>query len=512
MLNLARFTLRLLLIPALLVLFVPRPLHAGDWKRAETHNFILYSEGSTSQLEDFARDLERLDALLRKLWRKDPIENPAKLTVYLLEDAQNVSALAGRRRSDGLLAGFYLARPEGSFFVGNRRRSKFAERLTGRQVLYHEYAHHFFFQNFSIPAPAWFAEGFADFVSTAEFLPDDQWTIGKFAARHTVTLASSRDYPFEYLLRGPKPQRDVPQFYAWSWALTHFLYSEPQGSGRKLNDYLADLNDGTDPMAAAAVAFGDRNALEAAVKSYVKEPFTFQKSVEPLVYRDTVRIDELDDTRSQLVELRLQRLMSYELGDAREDLENIVESGSANADAWAELAILHYIRQQGKDPEKRKLDKAREAADRALSLDPTNVEALVLRGRMRVESFKIAGETDTDLLAAGIADLEAAVEAAPRTPWALMNLAQALATERASYARASELTERAFTLAPEVVEFRYQHAFALTTRGEYDRAIRLLEIIANNPHGRGEDADRIIESIREIRERFGDPEGASDAD
>lgn len=491
-----RYATQTLLFAVVLLVVSTTPALASDWKRAETHSFVVYSEGSTSQLEKYARDLERLDALLRKLWRKDPIENPAKLTVYLLEDAQNVSALAGRDARSGLIAGFYTARAEGSFFVGNRRRSKFAERLTGRQVLYHEYAHHFFFQNFSIPAPAWFAEGYADFVSTAEFLPNEQWTIGKYANRHLSTLAYNRSYDFGALLSGAKPKKNASLFYAWSWALTHYLYSQPQGSGKKITRYLADLNDGIEPEEAAANAFGDREALAKAVRAYIKEPITYQKSTEPLIYRSNVQIEELQDVPSQLVELRLQRLMNYDVKGAQNDLEKLVDRGKANADVWSELAILRYVRQDRRD--------AQDAVESALSLDPAHTEALVLRGRIAVEKFQEEGAENNALLETGLADLEAAVAAEPNNPWALINLAQTLQMSGQQADRLAELSERAFELAPEVVPIRFQYAFVLTAQGQYSRAIQLMEIIANNPHGGGENAEKFIESLKGLRDEYGD--------
>src|SRR3546814_20420395 len=89
---------------------------ARTWYRADSHNFVIYSDGSQSQLQDYAVELEKFDALLRLIWRRPQPENPNRLTIYLVPRQQDVARLNGSEN----VAGFYHPSLEGHFAVSNR--------------------------------------------------------------------------------------------------------------------------------------------------------------------------------------------------------------------------------------------------------------------------------------------------------------------------------------------------------------------------------------------------------
>jgi len=77
--------------------------------------------------------------------------------------------------------------------------------------------------------------------------------------------------------------------------------------------------------------------------------------------------------------------------------------------------------------------------------------------------------------------------------------------------------ERAFELAPEDLSVRVNHAFALAKKGEFDRAIKLAQTVAFDPHdgGGGEDLLTQLEQMRaraEGRETPNDPATSAKAD
>lgn len=149
---------------ALLALTViARPAIAADkWLKAETKHFVIYSSGKREELERFARTTEKFDALMRLLTQAPANDEPLRLPIYVLANAEGVSALMNDKART--VAGFYRASKYGSFAVANRERATGKTDLKADAVLQHEYAHHFMFRNFAFAYPAWYIEGFAEFV------------------------------------------------------------------------------------------------------------------------------------------------------------------------------------------------------------------------------------------------------------------------------------------------------------------------------------------------------------
>lgn len=113
----------------------------AEWRRAETANFLVYGEGSETDLRRHAERLERFDALLRRQLSVPPMEGGRKLPVYLVYTNSDL-----RQTNPNLpegAAGFYSASEIDVYSVLNRR--------SGDDILFHEYAHHFMFQNFPGP-------------------------------------------------------------------------------------------------------------------------------------------------------------------------------------------------------------------------------------------------------------------------------------------------------------------------------------------------------------------------
>ena len=223
----------------LTIAFLAISAHAETWHRADTHHFTIYSDGSAAQLEDFAHEVEKFDSLLRMLFNRPPDNDPTKLTIYLLEDSDEVAKL-GRRN----VAGFYLVQLEQTIAVGNRESGAEKSDLTGKEVLLHEYAHHFMYHNFSVPTPRWFSEGFAEFVATARFKRNGDWTFGEPAHHRAWSVQNGPGIPIEDLLSSDDSDMTAEEwsaFYGWSWALTHMFYSDPNERGRQIVRHGIDL-------------------------------------------------------------------------------------------------------------------------------------------------------------------------------------------------------------------------------------------------------------------------------
>ena len=475
------------------------PAQAGDWSRADTHHFTIYSDGKASQLEDFAHELEKFDALLRALWNIPVLDRPQKLTIFMVSSSEEVEKLHGGTN----VAGFYMPRTDGSFAVANRERGSSRSNLTGQEVLFHEYAHHFMFNNFSIPAPSWFVEGYAEFVATAQFKKNGQWIFGQPAYHRAAEVEYINAPSIEELLTyGSEdgPDRMRSNFYGWSWALTHMLYMDRGDGGGSIVRYLNHINRGEDSLSAAGAAFGDIDQLESDLRSYVKRRMEAKKSPNPIAYRDRITVVELDGFHSRLAELTMQRMAGYELAKTRDELAELAAGPGANADSWyqlartekslAEEAIEEAETAEGESDEAKTADTpvdyaaAEAALDRALALDPDHGHANVEKGRLVMLRLADEGEWGDEQWAEARNYIVRANRANPLDPYALYHFAQSY-TRRGDYnEQVATALHAAFEGAPEATEVRIAYAFDLANRGQFPAAIKILEVLANHPHYR----------------------------
>jgi thioredoxin-like negative regulator of GroEL len=221
---------------ALGALLLPTDAAQAAWLRAETPNFIVYGELPEEELRKRALQLEHFDEALRFLGgvREPPTDR--KPEVYLVPTSQIADVL--RRQNDSIL-GFYKATTEGAAFVastenivlndtasGSRIRYK-EEHIAASAVLQHEYAHHFMFQFFNAAYPAWYREGFAEYVSTIEMTPEGL-TLGKASLGRVVGLDDWVSAKRFLQLNTKSPPEEQYSVYVQGWIATHYFYSKPE--------------------------------------------------------------------------------------------------------------------------------------------------------------------------------------------------------------------------------------------------------------------------------------------
>ena len=425
-------------------------------------------------------------------------ENPPKLTIYLLRNGAAVDAYMKNA------VGFYSVRLGETFAVANRERGSMRTDLDGKLVLFHEYAHHFMFHNFSFPAPAWFVEGFAEYVSTADFKRNGEWTFGFPAHHRAYSVQNGPNIPIQQLLSedySGMNSEETGAFYGWAWALTHMMYSDPDSRGQQIIGYLNDMNRGMDSLASAEKNFGDLDDLEKRLRRYVRKSMAYSKSDKPIAYRDTISITELDDESSELRELILDRLASREPEKVREKLATFA-AATNSAQAWLELAELElHLAHRNVDEETGYDFSATEAAlDRSMALDTSLPRAHVLKGRLLLETFDHDEDPDRANWVKAREHFIAANHLDTTDPLALYLFAQ-------TYQRSGEAGEMvgpalvdAFNARPESTMFRWSLAMHLASEKQYDLAIGLLKVIANNPHSNNDSAKKAIARMEKARD------------
>ncbi|MDO9608371.1 MAG: hypothetical protein Q7J26_07595, partial [Brevundimonas sp.] len=105
---------------ALLGLMSAATTAQADWLRAESEQFIVYSEGSERSLRDYVRKLEMFDRVMR-FRSKIPLSEttPRKLPIYLVGNRSGL--LKVRPSAAEHVIGIYLPTEEDIFAVAIRR-------------------------------------------------------------------------------------------------------------------------------------------------------------------------------------------------------------------------------------------------------------------------------------------------------------------------------------------------------------------------------------------------------
>ena len=496
-----RFALALLLTLAAQLL-AASPAQA-KWLRADTRHFVIYSSGSEKEQQRFGLQLERFNQLLRQRVDTQDDDNPNKLTVYFLGSQEAVSHLYGGKTR--YVAGFYSPQEDGTYAVANRSKKDGMFDLDGMTVLFHEYAHHFMFRHFTYAYPTWYVEGFAEFLSTVTFADDGTYTVGKPAYHRALGLNLLAKTPIEKLLfgdiAGMSPEQ-VDAFYGRSWLLVHMLSMQPEYKG-KTKAYFAAIARGKSQREAATEALGDLKLLDKALDSYFNQPkLTYLSSKIPIQVDAAMKVTEIDDVAGQLVMFRLKRKQGKADAKSRDALQKLAAANPARADLWYELALTERdIAEGAEPPERDKAELLAEAAvDRALTAEPEHVRANVLKADILFKRLEAsAAATSADWSKARkylIVDNANAVD----DPLVLIEWYRSFAYQRREPTKtAHDALARAFSLAPEVTGLRVQYALDLAATGEFDKAINLVEFLAQDPH-EGEQGRKLLQILFAMRD------------
>lgn len=460
-----------------LALSLAVPAAARDWLRADTPGFIIYSDGYPQETERWARKIEAFDALLRQRYVPRATGNGARLTIYLLADQQSVARLVGQEH----LTGFYSTTSEGSFAIATRKPAYYKDQLSGQMSIFHEYAHHFMYRHFPAAYPAWYREGFAEYVSTVTFDMDWNWAFA-LPAGHRERQLRKDPLPIGTILFsnvGDFKPKHRARFYAWSWLLVHMLESRPDRTA-ELHDYLDRFGNGAGPREAAR-AFGDLGALQRDLQAYAETQLSFEKSSEPLVMTADIRVTALDPLQSQLVELDLARKVKRDPEGTRDALRSLAQAYPASADVQFELALIE--RDIAKSQQDGDFTLAEAAADRALAANPHHVRANVLWAELairRLTGNPAATPADWAGVRARLAD---AIHHDPDDQLALMTLFRSyLAEGKRPPDLAFAAIRKAFALEPESTQIRLAYAYALAFRGQFKQAQDIARVLAYDPH------------------------------
>jgi hypothetical protein len=463
----------------------------GRWLRVESPGFVVYGTSSESRLVGVAEELESFDALLRRMTGASAERSPTKLEVFLYSSDQFEDTFPSMRDS---ILGVYTARPDqiGAFAIFNDNGG-----LDGREVLFHEYAHHFMFQYFSNAYPAWYVEGFAEFVQTA-MLGSDRIVLGRSTEARSRPLFNETWLPMERILTAAPLElnsRDAGMYYAQSWLFVHYIVSTP-GKTQQFQAYLRALRLGQEYSQALQTGFGvTPDQMQAELRRYLRgSPNALALTRPTLIEHSAMQVTRLPSSADRLLPVA-QRVRRG--GLSAEDAPAVlarVRQLAQGADAYSVLTLARAEATLGE------ASAARAILEPYLAANPESVEALYLMGSTYLRDAGASNGSRSrdqlDILSQGRRYLVRAYRIDPNNVPTLYRYARSydgVIMDEATSENYMNVLLLARQLAPQIDEISVNAAAALMMRDRNAEAIPLLRAVAYDPHaGSGAQAARAM--------------------
>lgn len=317
-----------------------------DWTRVTTPHFVLYTDLDRKTAVEGALELERTrDALISAAWPSYEFPAMVRTRVFVLANGLDFERVFGKALqglfAPGTRPAFYLYGPPSRWST----RWSLDLRLSS-SVLRHEMAHQLASAVYT-RTPRWFDEGLAQFLETIGVSEDGNSVIighpnmsalAKYQATHTVTLDQTIHWK-EWIAEFSETERAA--LYGTSWLFFHWLYNN---GGEPFAKYQIALKEGIDPASAWKKSF----------------PELDPGSLDPVLYRYSGYMRSTVSTRP------------LHKSEPRVEVEAMTA-----ADAHAARAQIAFAGAYGEDAAAVRAE-ARSEVAKALELDPTQVDALLL--------------------------------------------------------------------------------------------------------------------------------------
>lgn len=478
---------------AVLALLIAAPAalaQEGRWLRAETPQFIVYSDGSERQVREAVEDLESFAAFLHLITQAPPqTGRQPRLEVYLFRSASMMAQVwPGAQR---YTFGFYAPSAEAVAIFATLRGAYGVE---ARHTLYHEYAHHFMYQYFPTAYPAWYSEGFAEYVATTDITPA-RVDYGEFAEARVSWLLSQPWLPMSRILTASPHELSADEsamFYAQAWLLVHYIFYTPEARAA-FNAYARALQSGADRIAAFSEAFGQTpEQVQARLRTYLRRLHYTRMTGwsgpahAPLVFT------RMPASADDLLPLSARLRIGVTHGAEAEQVASLVRAAAAPYpnDAFAQATLARAELEVGQ------FDRAREILTPVVAANPDSLDANYLMGATYLLEGWLHPDRDVSALnlrARRYLTRASTVDRAHAPT--LYRYAQAAWTDPGQSENAFDVLLEARALAPQVPEIAIGAAVELMRRGRHPEAARLLRPIAFNPHATAESAAPLRELL-----------------
>lgn len=461
---------------------------SAAWYQARSRHFLVYSEGTPVAAEKVAADLERFDQAVRKLIQLPDVEgeDPNPVTVFVVDGVSAVETLCkgsnGKSAKDcRYIAGFYDSRVSGSVAFVPRRAGAGPFDTSAQTILFHEYAHHLMMASSGSAYPAWYREGFAEFVSNVELTKDGEVRLGVPAYDRVRSLYLLPAIPMRRLLTvglSSLSPTEREAFYARAWLAMHYLAFSSERRGQ-VNTYLKAINKGTPAAEAAATAFGDLHELDKEVSGYLRRGrLTYLRQPVPAIPDGAIKVVQLGAGEATMMAVRIQSNRGVNEDTAKEVVAQArMIASSYPDDPRAQDALVEA------EFDAANLDAADVAADRVLAKAPDDMRAMIYKALIilrRAHDDPLSGDA---MFKDARKWLQKANRIQPDAAWPLFLFFTTYQMQgQKPTPNAVAALERAFALAPQDNGVRMTLVQHYLTEKNFSQARAVLAPLAFDPH------------------------------
>jgi len=267
-----KWWLLLLLVLAL----SPTAFAGGDqWVRVTSDHFTVVTDEGEKEGRHVLDQFERMRWVFRKFFPNLNGDEAIPITVVAVKNQKAFDALLPPDRSGKgqfMVAGLFSRNADKNYIL-LRMGISFND-VHPYASVYHEYTHQQFAAG-HLSIPIWLNEGMAEFMQNTEFRDKDV-VVGEASRDDILYLRQNTLIPLQVLFKVDEKspyyheEQKGTEFYAESWALTHFLMiNDNRSHSTRISTYVRLVGKGEDPVVAAQEAFGDLKQLEAALRAYI---------------------------------------------------------------------------------------------------------------------------------------------------------------------------------------------------------------------------------------------------
>jgi hypothetical protein len=446
---------------------------SATWRRAESPNFIVYSQSAEPELRQEVARLEDYNDFLRLLTGVGDPPPPTRLKVYIVRGRGALRTVRPALRSD--VAGFYTAGEAGIAAFADEKVSLGG----GDEVLFHEIAHHFMLQYRPTAYPPWYVEGFAEFVMTTK-IKDEEIEFAQASANRVAWLTHAQWLTWDQVLFEPPPRSsaDTALYYAQSWLLVHYLLRDPARKAL-LVAYLGATARGEAPRTAYKRIFGkDTRALDRDIRNYAARQMTYSRLRRASAIKaPPITVATLPPSADDLLLLEAGLDTGARPEDALRIVERVRAAAAGKTDDYSRRVLAKAEALAGDGAAADRL------LDPLLAAAPRDAELLYLEGMRHLVAARrdpAVAARERKLAQGWFAKAHGVDQDRFQT---LVRYAESLSGDpRFASENTANILLLAHKLAPQVSDIGMKAARILLIRGEFDEAERILLPLASNPH------------------------------
>jgi tetratricopeptide (TPR) repeat protein len=313
--------------------------------------------------------------------------------------------------------------------------------------LYHEYTHAIMRLNFAT-LPTWLDEGLAEFYGNT-LVESGEIGIGQISKRQLALLQRSQLIPIQTLMsvdhRSPlyNERAQVSIFYAESWALVHYLMTDPEARKEQtLKRFMEVLEKTNDSEEAAKESFGDLKKFQITLESYARQVSFHYMKMKPQAPISDKDYAARELSPAEVLTVQADFLEHNGHGkEARSLLQQAIEQQPGLAAAYSERGFYEFYQHDN--------DGADKDFDKAIELDPKDYRAMYFKAELRLRKDGYRAESTPQI----ISYLEKVVQINPDFAPAYAFLSVAYRQDDSTKAKALDAGIKATKLAPTVFAY-----------------------------------------------------------